>query len=116
MTKRRSCSFATVIAGADGMYEITIKVIGPRPEEEVGLAAQERGPSAKAPNLARKTCLYFTAATLSDLLHKRLGHHGTTIFQRMLPLLAGHSLTAADANKVAPRETCIQSKMIKRPS
>ena len=60
-------SFATALVGANGLYEIVIKAIspGPRPEEEVGLAIRERGPSTKAPNLARKTSLYLTATTLS---------------------------------------------------
>ena len=111
-------TLATAIAGVDGLYEIAIKAISPAPrvEEEVGPVAREGDPAAKNRNLARKTGLYLTAAALSDIWHKRLGHPGTTIFRRMIPLLAGHNLTSADAAKIAPCEACIQGKMIKRPS
>jgi hypothetical protein len=79
-------TLATATAGADGLYEIAIKAISPSPrlEEEVGTVARERCPDADAPNLARKPNLYLTAAALSDIWHKRLGHPGTTIFRRML--------------------------------
>ena len=106
---------ATAITGADGLYEIAIKAIspGPRTEKEVGMVAQERGHSAEAPYLAWKTSLYLMAITLSNIWYKRLGHPDTTIFRRMLPLLAGHSLMATDANKVASCEAYIQGKMMK---
>jgi hypothetical protein len=109
---------ATATAGADGLYEIAIKAISPNPklEEDVGMVAWERGPVANTSNLARKPYLYLTATALSNIWHKKLGHPDTTIFWRMFPLLTGHSLTTADANKVAPCEACIQGKMIKRPS
>jgi hypothetical protein len=111
-------TLATATAGTDGLYEIAIKAISPNPklEEEVGTVARERGPVANTSNLAWKPYLYLTAAALSDIWHKMFGHPGTTIFRRMLPFLTGHSLTTADANKVAPCEACIHGKMIKRPS
>ena len=96
--------FVTAIAGVDNLYEIAIKAISPtrRAEEEVSLAARERGPGTRARNLARKIGLYLTAAALSDIWHKRLGHPGTIIFRRMLPLLVGHNLTTSNANKIIP--------------
>ena len=111
-------TLATTIAGVNGLYEIAIKAISPTPrvEEEITLVARESGPGARTRNLAPKTGLYLTAAALSDIWHKKLGHLSTTIFWRMLPLLAGHNLTSANASKTAPCETCIQGKMMKRLS
>ena len=109
---------ATAIAGAEGLYEIAIKAISPTPRvvEEISQVAREKGPCAITSNLARKHDLYLTASALSDIWHKRLGHPGTTILKRMIPLIVGHNLTPADATKIAPCEACIQGKMIQRPS
>jgi hypothetical protein len=108
-------ALASAVAGAEGLYEIAINAISPAPraKEGIGQAAREVVPGAKGRNPARS---FLTAQASSDLWHKRLGHPGTTIFRRMIPLLTGHPLTPSDANKIAPCEACIQGKMIKRPS
>lgn len=112
--------FFTAYAGVDGLYEIAIKAISPflRDEEEIPMAARDRGPGMIARNLARKEIynLHLTTSTLSDIWHKILGHPGTTIFKRMLPVLVGHNLATTDANKTILCEARIQEKMIKRPS
>ena len=109
---------ATAIEGAEGLYQIAIKAISPVPRdvEDIGDVVRERGPCAITPNLVCKHNLYLMAATISYIWHKRFGHHGTTILKRMIPLIAGHNLTTADASKIAPCEACIQGKMIQRPS
>ena len=109
---------ATAIAGIEGLYQITIKAISPAPRvvEEIGDVVRERGHCAITPNLARKHNIYLTAAAISDIWHKRFGHSDTTILKKMIILTAGHNLTTADVSKIAPCETCIQRKMIQRPS
>lgn len=59
---------ATVVAGAEGMYEIDIIVISPffRVEEDVSQIAWEGGLGVIINNLARKYDMYLTASALSD--------------------------------------------------
>ena len=51
-----------------------------------------------------------------DIWHSRLGHPGTIIFRRMIPLTQGHNLKASDAGKIHKCVTCIKGKLIRRPS
>ena len=51
-----------------------------------------------------------------DIWHSRMGHPGTTIFRRMIPLTQGHDLTAADAGKTRECVACIHGKLIRKPS
>ena len=44
-----------------------------------------------------------------------LWHHGTTMFQRMLPILTGHEVRPSDANKLGDCVACSQGKLIQRP-
>jgi hypothetical protein len=60
--------------------------------------------------------LYVISPTKIGLWHSRLGHHGTTLFQYMLPIFTGHAVCPKDANKVGDCVACSQGKLIQRPS
>ena len=85
---------ATAKAGETGLYELEIKT--PDPVED-------------------RSC-NLTILPKAQLWHRRLGHPGTTIFRRMLPVLSGHTLSNSDADKVADCIACIQGKYAKHPS
>ena len=85
--------FTTVKAGTTGLYELKIT------------AAATNGRSCN-----------LTVLPKAQLWHRRLGHPGTTIFRRMLPVLTGHTLSTSDADKVADCTACIQGKYAKHPS
>ena len=51
-----------------------------------------------------------------ELWHNRMGHLGTTMFQRMIPILSGHEVCQGDANKTGVCNACAQRKMINRSS
>jgi len=110
---------ATAKAGADGLYTVvinplTVSPISLKDVEEVSMAAWARDPEAKSHSLAQGVSIDTIAKP--DLWHMRLGHPGTTIFRRMLPLITGHNLNTSDAEKTHDCVACIQGKFIKRPS
>jgi hypothetical protein len=110
---------ATAKAGAEGLYTIVIKPmtvspISPIDAEEVSMAAWARDPEAKGHHLAQGVSLDTVAKP--DLWHRRLGHPGTTLFRRMLPLITGHNLLTSDATKTTDCVACIQGKYIQKPS
>ena len=51
-----------------------------------------------------------------QMWHNKLGHPGTTMFRRMLPSLAGHTVCPSDARKLEGCASCSQGKFIKQPS
>lgn len=111
---------ATAKAGADGLYTIVIKSpdnvspVSLIDEEEVCKAAWASVPNAFSRNLAKGLSTDIKAKP--DIWHERLGHPGTTLFRRMIPLTTGHNLVTADAEKTHDCVACIQGKCIKRPS
>ena len=108
---------ATANAGLDGFYKVAIKPLASSPtlgDEEVCMAAWEGSPTMER-NLAQGVSVD-TKAAKPDIWHSRLGHPGTTIFRRMIPLIQGHTLTTADAGKMQECMACIQGKLIRRPS
>lgn len=80
-----------VIPGPTGLYALPIMADAPR---ECNLAVLPK----------------------AQLWHKRLGHPGTTLFRRMVPILTGHNLSPADTDKVAECLACIQGKFQKAAS
>jgi hypothetical protein len=54
--------------------------------------------------------------TKVGLWHSMPGHHETTMFRRMLPILTGHAVCPSDASKVGDCVACSQSKLIQRPT
>ena len=111
--------FATAKVGADGLYKVVIKPLTNSPvslidEEEVSMAAWVRGPEALSRNLAPG--VFVDTIAKPNLWHIRLGHPGTTIFHRMLPLTTGHNLVTSHAEKTHDCLACIQGKYIRRPS
>jgi hypothetical protein len=110
---------ATAKAGAEGLYTIVIKPmtvspISPIDAKDVSMAAWARDPEAKSHHLAQGVSLDTVAKP--DLWHRRLGHPGTTLLRRMLPLITGHNLLTSDAAKTNDCVACIQGKYIKKPS
>ena len=51
-----------------------------------------------------------------QMWHNRLGHPGTTMFRRMIPTLAGHTVCLSDAGKLEENASYSQGKFIKQPS
>jgi hypothetical protein len=101
--RQRLTILATARARDDGLYKIVINPldnvnpISLIDEEEVCMAVWAGDPEAKCRNLAQGVSIDTKAKP--DLWHERLGHPGTTVFRRMLPLLTGHNLVTADAGK-----------------
>ena len=93
---------ATAVCGAGGLYEMEISNLsllnGLKFVQPAGFAFT----------------MTFPANT--SLWHGRMGHPGTTMFRRMLPLLTGHEVCTSDANKVGACDACSQGKVIQRPS
>ena len=108
---------ATAQAGANGLYELAISNMGVNPthksEEEVG----ER-PSTSNPNLTLRgaQATFLVARSKADAWHRRLGHPGTTMMRKMIPILTGHNLCASDAERMEECAACIQGKLIRQPS
>ena len=48
--------------------------------------------------------------------HNRLGHPGTTMFRRMIPTLASHTVCPSDIGKIGGCASCTQGKFLKQPS
>ena len=51
-----------------------------------------------------------------QMWHNTLGHPGTTMFRRMIPTLAGHTVCPSDARKLEGCASCSQGKFLKQPS
>ena len=92
-------SLAVACRGATGLYEISISSLPTR-------RSQPSKGSAYSVTIPDKTTLW----------HRRLEHLGTTMFQRMLPILIGHTVCNSDANKVGRCDACAQGKMALKPS
>ena len=110
----------TVKAGDDGLYKIVINSldnvspISLIDDEDVCMAAWVGDPEAKRRNLAKG--VFINTKAKPDLWHERLGHPGTTVFRRMIPLLTGYNLVTTKAEKTHECVACIQGKYIKKPS
>src|SRR5450759_2972617 len=88
---------ATAKYGASGLYEIPI-------------SCPTRGPRVMHPTSG--SAYSVTIPDKTNLWHGRMGHPGTTMFRRMLPMLTGHEVCPSDANKVGACEACAQGKLI----
>jgi hypothetical protein len=116
---------ATAHAGARGLYQLDISSSASAPVvyhldlsssasgttddpslQQIGLKTTQSAGSAFTVTFPIKTGLW----------HGRMGHPETTMFRRMLPILAGHSVCPSDANKVGLCAACAQGKLIQRPS
>jgi hypothetical protein len=116
---------ATAYAGASGLYQLDISSSASAPVVyHLDLSSNASG-TADDPNLPQiglKTtqpagsAFTVTFPVKIGLWHGRMGHLGTTMFRRMLPILAGHSVCPSDANKVGLCAACAQGKLIQRPS
>ena len=109
LLQRETEVLATAYAGCGGLYELPIRS-GGQPHK-VSLASEPTKPqSSKRPAgplpLPEKVGLW----------HNRIGHPGTTMFRRMIPILSGHEVCQGDANKIGVCTACAQGKMINRPS
>ena len=106
---------ATAHAGDNGLY--TLPITGASPtysgEEEDGGC-----PPAHRPCLSLRGAQETFLATNSkaDVWHRRLGHPGTTMMRKMIPILKGHDLCTSDAERVEECAACIQGKLIRQPS
>ena len=92
---------ATAMCGASGLYEIMISCLPNRRK-----TMQPSGGSAYSVTIPNK----------NNLWHRQMGHPGTIMFRRMLPLLTGHEVYTSDANKVGVCDACAQRKLILKPS
>jgi hypothetical protein len=116
---------ATAHAGASGLYQLDISSSASAPiVYHLDLSSSASG-AVDVPNLPQiglKTMqpagsvFTVTFPVKTGLWHGRMGHPGTTMFRRMLSILAGHSVCPSDANKVGLCAACAQGKLIQRPS
>ena len=97
----QSC-LATIVCEAGGLYEMEISSLSLLN----GLKTMQPAGSAFSVTFPAKTILW----------HGRMGHLGTTMFKRMLPLLTRHEVCTSDANKAGACDACSQGKLIQRPS
>jgi hypothetical protein len=100
---------ATAHAGASGLYQLDISSRASAPVVyHLDLSSSASG-AADDPSLLQiglKTtqpagsAFTVTFPVKTGLWHGRMEHPGITMFRRMLPILAGHSVCPSDANKV----------------
>ena len=88
--RRRTEVIATAYAGPNGLYELPIGACS-----RTALTSELPADAAKTPLKVR-------------LWHRRMGHPGTTMFRRMLPILSGHEVCLGDANKIGVYSACAQ--------
>ena len=111
--RRGSSVLATAKAGATGLYSLPIS--GASPIQLDKEEANARATRTSLPCKGVPTAL-MTSNARADLWHSRMGHPGTTMMRRMIPLLTGHELCTSDAEHVQECPACIQGKLIKQPS
>ena len=106
---------ATAHAVANNLYELCIMQASPpcKGEEEVGEHGYECHPCL---SLGGAQASFLAASSKVNIWHRRLGHPGTTMMQKMIPILTGHDLCTSDAERVEESTTCIQGKLIRQPS
>jgi hypothetical protein len=115
---------ATAYAGASGLYQLDISSGAHAPVVyHLDLSSSASGAAEDSlSQIGLKTtqpagsAFTVTFPVKTGLWHGRMGHPGTTMFRRMLPILAGHSVCPSDANKVGLCDACAQGKLIQRPS
>ena len=105
---RRGPSLLAVAHASDtGLYELPIR----GGESSIRPASSRSGGRSSAPQAS-----FLTTNSRADLWHRRLGHPGTTMMRRMIPLLGGHDMCSSDAEHVQDCSACIQGKLIRQPS
>jgi transposase InsO family protein len=102
---------ATAYAGVSGLYELQISASPPPPK--VSLASELSQSTTEHPQILASIG---RMPSKVGLWHNRLGHPGTTMFRRMIPILSGHEVCQGDANKLEVCGACAQGKLIKQPS
>ena len=112
--RRGPSLLATARAAANGLYELPITGVNPTKEsaEEV---TGHRNVGHHLPSGVMQAS-FLTANHRADLWHRRLGHPGTTMLRRMIPLLGGHEMCTSDAEHVRECPACIKGKLIRQPS
>ena len=106
---------ATAHAAANGLYELCIMQASPpcKGEEEAGEHRHECHPRLP---LGGAQASFLAASSKANIWHRRLGHPGTTMMRKMIPILTGHDLCTSDAERVEECAACIQGKLIRQPS
>ena len=101
LLQRETEVFATAYAGCGGLYELPIKSRGQL--HKVSLASDPTKPQIENPKRPAGPLLLLEKARL---WHSRMGHPGTTMFRRMIPILLGHEVCQGDANKTGVCTAC----------
>ena len=109
--QRETEVLATAYVGCGELYELPIRSGGQ--SHKVSLASDLTQPQIE--NSKRPEGPLFLPAKI-ELWHSRIGHLGTTMFRRMIPILSGHEVCQGDANKIGVCNACAQGEMINRPS
>ena len=106
--QRETAVLATAFAGCGGLYElpITSGVTTQKVSLTSELSQSRTGETTQPAGLLTK----------SELWHKRMGHPGSTMFRRMVPILSGHEVCMEDIHKLGVCGACAQGKFINRPS
>ena len=105
----------TAHAAANSLYELCIMQASPRckGEEEVGEHRHECYPHLP---LGCAQTSFLAASFKANIWHRRLGHPGTTMMRKMIPILTGYDLGTSDAERMEECAACIQGKLIRQPS
>ena len=106
--QRGTAVLATTFTGCGGLYELPI-TSGATPQK-ASLASEPSQPRAE--DSVKPT----GPPTKVGLWHKWMGHPGSTMFRRMVPILSGHEVCLGDINKLGVCGACAQGKLINRPS
>ena len=105
LLQRETEVLTTAYAGCGGLYEFPIRSGGQPHKVSLAKPQSSKRPVGPLP-LPEKVGLW----------HSRMDHPGTTMFQRMIPILSGHEVCQGDANKTGMCTACAQGKMINQPS
>ena len=97
---------ATAHVATNGLYELCIIQASPpyKSEEEVGEHRYECHPCL---SLGGAHASFLATNSKANIWHRRLGHPGTTMMRKMIPILTGHDLCTSDAERVEEYATCI---------
>ena len=106
---------ATAHAAANGLYELCIMQASPPCKGEEEASEHRHGYHARLP-LGGAQASFLAASSKANIWHRRLGHPGTTMMRKMIPILTGHDLCTSDAERVEECAACIQGKLIRQPS
>ena len=90
---------ATIHASPSGLFEL--RTVSPHRE------------TARSENISES---FSSTICTANIWHHRLGHPGTTMMRRQIPITTNHGLSTREAERVAQCEACIAGKLVRQAS